>query len=141
MTTTRTPLWFWIVGTLLLLWNATGIFNFISQLMITEEVLQTLPLEQQELHTHFSWWVKAAFGMGVFGGTLGSISLLAKRALAKNLFLISLAGILIQTSNNLYYSWGGATFNTVVIWLVVLVGITLLALRLCDYSMKKGWVK
>ena len=85
--------------------------------------------------------MKAAFGMGVFGGTLGSISLLAKRALAKNLFLISLAGILIQTSNNLYYSWGGATFNTVVIWLVVLVGITLLALRLCDYSMKKGWVK
>lgn len=68
MTTAKTPLWFWVVGALLLLWNATGIFNFSSQIMMTEKMLLTLPIEQQELFAHFSWWVKAAFGMGVFGG-------------------------------------------------------------------------
>lgn len=141
MTTAKTPLWFWIVGALLLLWNATGIFNFSSQIMMTEKMLLTLPIEQQELFAHFSWWVKAAFGMGVFGGTLGSIALLAKKLIAKNLFLISLVGILIQTSNNLYYSWGTATFNTVIVWLVILVSITFLALRLCRYSLNQGWAK
>lgn len=141
MTTTKTPIWFWIVSILLLLWNATGILNFLGQLMMTEEMLQALPLEQQKLHTHFSWWVKATFGIAVTTGTIGSIALLARKSIAKKMFLISLLGIFIQTSNNLYHSWETALFGTIINWFVVLVLTTVLAVKVCDYGLKKGWIK
>lgn len=140
MAATKTPLWFWIVSVLFLLWNATGIFNFLGQLMMTKEMLQALPLEQQELYTHFSWWVKLAFGTAVIAGAAGSIALLAKKAIAKKMFLISLLGIFVQTTNNLYHSFGTDLFGTIINWFVVLILTTVLAIKFCDYSLKRGWV-
>lgn len=118
-----------------------GILNFIGQLSMTPETLASLPQGQQDLHECFYWWVKAAFGLGVIGGALGSLGLLFRKASAKTFFFISLAGIFIQTSNNLYHTWGTEWFGTVINWFVVLVLASVLAIKLCNYSMKKGWMK
>lgn len=141
MDNTKTPVWFWVVSIIFLLWNGIGILNFIGQLNMTPETLANLPQEQQDLFAHITWWTQVAFGIGVIGGTLGSLGLLLRKASAKTFFFISLAGIFIQTSNNLYHTWGTELFGTVINWFVVLVLSTVLAIKLCDYSIKKGWMK
>ena len=140
MNTIKITFWYWIVSVIFLLLNGVGILNFIGQLNITTETLSNMPQEQQDLFVHTTWWTQVAFGMGVIGGTLGSLGLLLRKSSAKTFFFVSLLGIFIQTSNNLYYTWGSDLFGTVINWFVLLVLSTVLAIKLCDYSIKKGLI-
>jgi hypothetical protein len=49
-------------------------------------------------------WLTAAFVIAVWGGTLGCLLLLFQKNLAKPVLLVSLIGILIQTSHYFFMS-------------------------------------
>lgn len=49
MSTVQLPKWFKAVVALALVWNLLGIFNFYSQITLTEETIAALPLAEQEL--------------------------------------------------------------------------------------------
>ena len=87
---------FWIISSMALVWNLMGVFNYLTQAFMTNEVLASLPEDQQLLYEDVPAWVTAAFATAVFSGTLGAILLLLKKKVASNFFILSFVGIIIQ---------------------------------------------
>ncbi|WP_456438149.1 hypothetical protein [Psychroserpens sp.] len=94
---TKPPVWFWIIAVVALIWNAMGVMAYLAQAFMTDEMIATLPEEQQAefLIVHPSW-VTAAFALAVFCGALGCIALLIRKKWAFILFVISCIAATIQ---------------------------------------------
>ena len=95
---------FWIISSMALVWNLMGVFNYLTQAFMTNEVLASLPKDQQLLYEDVPAWVTAAFATAVFSGTLGAILLLLKKKVASNFFILSFVGIIIQMTYGLMIS-------------------------------------
>lgn len=87
-----------------LVWNLMGVFNYLTQAFMTNEVLASLPEDQQLLYEDVPAWVTAAFATAVFSGTLGAILLLLKKKVASTFFILSFVGIIIQMTYGLMIS-------------------------------------
>ena len=98
-TTGSIPIWFWVVSALGLAWYLMDTSAFFMRVLMTEEVINTMPANQQHLYRDIPLWVNIAFACEVFGGTLGCISLLLRKSWALRLFIVSILGVLAQTSN------------------------------------------
>lgn len=91
------PTWYWIIGVVLLLWGAMGIFAFYSQLttpydqMVAE--MGKLAADCIKGMPTWLWWL---YGIAVWSGTLGSLSLLLRRRWAQPLYLVSLIAVVVQ---------------------------------------------
>lgn len=138
----KIPVTFWIISVVGLLWNAMGVFNFGSQMAMTDEILAALPEAQRTLYESTPGWIRAVFGIAVIGGLLGCIGLLMKKAWSIPLFLVSLIAILIQMG----YSWFatnaveavGPVMGIVMPLVVILIGAFLW--YYARSSQRKGWI-
>jgi hypothetical protein len=92
----KPPLWFWIVGVLLLLWNGMGVAAYVGEATLTAEALQALPEGQRALITGRPAWATAAYAVAVFGGVAGCLLLLIRRRAAVAVLVLSLLGVLVQ---------------------------------------------
>ena len=95
---------FWIISSMALVWNLMGVFNYLTQAFMTNEVLASLPKDQQLLYEDVPAWVTAAFATAVFSGTLGALLLLLKKKIASTFFILSFVGIIIQMTYGLLIS-------------------------------------
>ncbi|MCA0132773.1 hypothetical protein [Winogradskyella alexanderae] len=96
-TTQKPPIWFWIISILALIWNIIGVMAYLGRAFATEEMIATLPEEQQaEFLVEYPAWYTAAFAFAVFGGALGSLFLLFRKKWAIALFVISAIGAIVQ---------------------------------------------
>ena len=91
------PVWFWIISILALLWYLMDMSAFVMRVFMLDEMLKTMPEKQQQLYQTMPQWVNIVFAAEVFGGVLGSISLLFKKKWALPLLYISIIGVLCQT--------------------------------------------
>ncbi len=66
---------------------------FISQMMMTPEMIAELPQAEQSVYNSVPMWATVAFACAVFGRALGSLALLMKKSLAEPLLMLSLAGV------------------------------------------------
>ena len=98
----QTPNSFWIIGILALFWNLVGVFAYLGQTFMSDEILKTLSKSEQNYFTTIPAWVTAAFATAVFAGLFGSICLLFKKKIAFFLFLISLVALILQHNYNFY---------------------------------------
>lgn len=92
----KPPLWFWIVGVLMLLWNGVGVMAYIAEATMSAETLQALPEGQRALIVSRPAWATAAYAVAVFGGVAGCLLLLIRRRSAIPVLVLSLAGVLVQ---------------------------------------------
>ena len=92
---------FWVISSMALVWNLMGVFNYLTQAFMTNEVLATLPKDQQLLYEDVPAWVTAAFATAVFSGTVGALLLLLKKKNASIFFILSFVGIIIQMTYGL----------------------------------------
>ena len=90
------PKWYWVVAALALVWNLLGVAAFAAQMVMD---LSTLPEAQRPFFETRPTWAVAGFGVAVFAGALGSIALLIRKTWAIALFIISLLGLLAQTTH------------------------------------------
>ncbi len=88
--------WFWILGIAALIWNLFGVMAYIMQVTLSDEALAQLPDDQRMLYETIPAWATAAFATAVFAGVLGCIALLLRKTWATPLFVLSLAGVLVQ---------------------------------------------
>ena len=115
---------------------------FFMRVSMTEEAIKTMPENQQHLYRDMPLWVIIVFAGDVFGGTLGCISLLLRRKLALPLLLISLLGVLAQTSNIWFLTDAISVMGApaVVMPLVaIIIGIALIFLA--KSAVSKGWLR
>ena len=93
---TKPPIWFWIVSVLGLIWNGMGVDYYLGQAYQTERWLTQHTSDQLETMSTTPSWVTAAFAIAVFGGALGCLALLFRKRIANTLFLLSLLGVIVQ---------------------------------------------
>jgi len=139
----RPPAWYWILGIVLLLWGAAGIFAFYSQLttpydkMVAEmgkpaaDCIKGMPT--------WLWWV---YGAAVWSGLFGTLALLLRRAWAQPLYLISLAAVIVQFGHSFgvakiheIMGWSAAIFPAFIIFMAVF------QLWFAGQAKKKGWLR
>lgn len=90
------PRSFWIMSGTALIWNLLGVAAFVAHMTMTEEALMKLPEAQRLFYESIPAWADGAFAVAVFGGVLGSLLLLLRKAWAVLVFIASLAGLLVQ---------------------------------------------
>ncbi len=95
---------FWIISVIALIWNLMGVFAYLTQAYMSDEILAALPDTERALYENLPAWVTAAYAIAVFGGTIGAILLLLKKKLSVQFFTISLLGVIIQMSYNFFMS-------------------------------------
>jgi hypothetical protein len=138
----KLPLWFWIAAGLFLLWNATGIFFFYTQLTMSyAEMVKTMGKPQADcfaMMPHWQWW---AYGIAVWSGTFAAVALLLRRAWSQLLFLISLVAVVVQYG----YSFGVAKIQHILGWSALPFPLFIIAMAaagfwLAGFAKKRGWV-
>ncbi len=125
--TAKTPVVFWIVSVLSLLWNSMGAFDYLATHLRLEFYMSNFTPEQLDYFYGFPAWVVAAWALGVWGSFFGSLALLLRKTWAVWLFGVSILGLAVSSVHNFVLSDGaammgeGAVMMTAVIWVIVLV--------------------
>ena len=133
---------FWIIAGAALVWNLIGILFYFSEVTATPEVMvENYSQAQVDFLIGKPFWATAAFAIAVNAGAIGSLLLLLRKAWAVPIFVLSLAGVLVQNA----HAFGLA--NGLEIWgtngLILPAIVTVISLALLWYShetRKKGWI-
>lgn len=120
------PTWFKVVTGIAIAWNLMGLATFV---MDTNAGAQSV----------MPGWFPLAYGAATIGGTLGSILLFMRKAIATPVLLISLVGVLAQFG----YVFGatdalaamGAQALLPAAVIIIAIGLVWLALQ----AKSKGW--
>ncbi len=115
---------------------------FFMRVLMTEEAILSMPENQQHLYRDMPLWVNIVFACEVFGGIVGCISLLLRKKWAFRLFVISLLGVLAQTSNIWFLTDAISAMGApaVVMPLVAIIIGTAMIL-LAKSAISKGWLR
>ncbi|VWX46878.1 hypothetical protein [Novosphingobium sp. 9U] len=89
----KAPVHLWVVGTLSLLWNAFGCFDFVMTNVRDAAYLADLPPDMIDYIDGFPAWAVIAWAMGVGFGLLGSILLFGRSLYAAYAFAFSVLGL------------------------------------------------
>ncbi|MBA2653288.1 MAG: hypothetical protein H0U73_13645 [Tatlockia sp.] len=123
----KTPWHIWLIGILGLIWNSIGVYDFIMAQTKNKAYLSSFTPEQLSFFYGLPFWVVVAWAISVWGGLIGIILLLCRRAAATWWFLVSFVGILLTTFNNFVLSKGmeviGDTTSLVFTSLIILVAL------------------
>ena len=103
---TKTPWHLWVVGIVSLLWNLVGAMDFVMTESRNSSYLKEFTSEQLDFFFGFPVWVVAAWGIAVWGGVVGSLLMLFRKALAVCFFLASLICMILTTIHNYVLSNG-----------------------------------
>lgn len=128
------PSWFNVVAILALVWNLLGVMAFVNQMMMTPEMIAELPQAEQDLYATTPVWAIAAFAVAVFGGALGSLALLLKKAISYQLLVASFVGVVVQMFHSFFIS------NSIEVYgpggMIMPVMVIVIALLLVRFSAK-----
>jgi hypothetical protein len=140
-TSTKPPIWYWIISILALLWNIMGVLNYLNKAYNTQGFREQYTNEQLEILLNTPAWVTAAFALGVFGGVIGSVALLLRKKWAYYLFLISLLGVIIQMIHNLFIIKSIDFYGpSAAIMTAMIIGFSLLLVWFSKKSISKDWI-
>jgi hypothetical protein len=108
---------------------------------MSDEMLMQMPEEQRLLIESVPPWATAAFAVAVFGGTLGCVLLLLRKAIATPVFVVSMVGVIVQ----LYHAFAVANAMEVhgpagLVLPALVVAIGVLLIWYSQNSAKNGWI-
>ena len=128
---------FWIISTLMLIWNVMGCINFFVQM--NPEMVSSYRVNEQAVISDRPAWATVAFAVAVFGGALGCILLMLKKSISFYLFIASLLGIVVTMIHTLN---AGIDFGIGEILGIVLMPLVVAAFLIwySKYTENKGWI-
>lgn len=110
--------------------------NFFSQM--NADSLAGMPESLRAIIESRPPWATGAFGLAVFGGTIGSLLLLLRKSAASYLFMASLVGVIVQV-----FPFLSAADLPVGVWVGSLMSVVVAAF-LIWYSKRaesRGWIR
>lgn len=134
MTTTKPPVWFWIISILALIWNSMGVNQYLQQAYNTEAFKSMVSTEELEMIGQLPTWYTAVFAIAVFAGALGCILLLLRKKLAYFVLLLSLISVLFQMG---YITFSMNMANLMTPFIVI---AAVLLVLFSKHSKKKNWI-
>lgn len=93
----KPTIWFWVLAVLGLVWNLLGVFSYLMDAYMKEDVMAGMTEAQRAIFETQPVWLTAAYALAVFGGALGCIGLLVRKKWATPLFLLSLVAVIART--------------------------------------------
>lgn len=92
----RTPVQFWIVGVVSLLWNSFGAFDYSMSHLKGEAYYRAAGMSEAQiaLMATYPSWMHAVWAIGVWGSFAGAILLLLRSRWSVAAFSISLLGVI-----------------------------------------------
>lgn len=136
----KTPVWFWIVGVVALIWNSFGAVDYTLTQIGNEAYLAAFTEEQLAFYLGFPAWYEAVWAIAVWSAVVASIALLIRSKYAAPVFLVSLAFFLVSAA----YLFGfTAAFDLMggiggVIFSVVIFASLVAFWRVADWGVKAG---
>lgn len=136
------PLWYWLVAGLLTLWDAVGCYMCYLQSTKGADWMPDATDYDRQLLASMPGWYNWCYAIAVGAGLLGGIALLARRRLAKPLFVVSLIAVIIQfayvlLATDLIAVKGFATAAGFPIFITVLA---VFAVWFAHRADKRGWI-
>ena len=128
------PAHLWIVGILALLWNGFGCYDYFMTrtqgAAYINQMMHTTDGDAMMAYINaFPIWVSAAWGLGVWGGLLGSILLLMRSRHAVAVLAVSAVGAVVGLGYQLLNPSGIAemteTVNRVMPFVIIIVAVAL----------------
>lgn len=139
--TIKPPAWYWVLAALALVWNGLGLFTFIMYMTQREALMAQMSASEQALISATPGWYWIAFGVAVFGGFLGCLSLLLRKMWACPLFLLSILGLLAQHTYTFFLSGTLKEMGMqAAIMPVIVLVIAILLFLFARQSRGKGWI-
>ncbi|MDO6692070.1 hypothetical protein Q4574_02185 [Aliiglaciecola sp. 3_MG-2023] len=137
----QVPKWFWIVASVMLLWNLLGVMAFVQQVTMSPEQINSMPVAEQRLYLEQPFWVLLAFAFAVFGGTLGCLALLLKKSFARVIFYLSFIGVLVQMTHSFFISNALDVYGpgAAVMPIMILI-FSIFLIWLSGKAIDKGWI-
>ena len=124
-----------------LLWNLMGLYFFLNDLNMSPEDFAQKPAAEKELLNNIPLWSTLAYALGVFGGTIGCIGLLKKKAWSMMALLISLVALIAQMGYWLFFTTAVEVYGPSSYGLpLMVILIAYLLLRLSNNGIKKGYL-
>ncbi|WP_431470951.1 hypothetical protein [Sphingosinithalassobacter sp. LHW66-3] len=134
----RPPRWFWLTGFAATLWGLLGVFAF---LLYAAYGAILFPAPADPLSDALPTWFGIVYACTAGSALLGGIALMTRSALARLLFLASLAFLLVQSAYLLLGTPVVPQFG----WSTLLVPLLLIAVAggeiwFADYARRHGWI-
>lgn len=137
----KPPIWFWVVSVIALLWNIMGVNAYLQQAYKSEAFRANFNEQQLVILDATPAWATAVFAIAVFAGALGCIALLLRKKWAKPLFLISFIAVLVQFSHELFMTNASDYYDSFA-WIMT-ISIPIIAALLVKFSktsLAKNWI-
>lgn len=128
---------FWVIGTVALVWNAMGVVNIFMQM--NPDVLATYPESHRTIVANQTGWISASVMIAIFGGALGCVLLLLRKASAVWLFYASLTATIIVVAHTLSLPVELSASDIVLIIVMPVVVAVLLAWY-SRWTVIRGWI-
>ena len=138
----KAPIWLKVVAVIAILWNAAGVFNYITQVTSSPEDLAAYSAAEAEIIMSRPAWATAGFAIAVWGGLVGSLLLLMGRKLATPILLVSLIGVIVQQIHGFFmveYTEPIGAGGIILAISVLVVGVVLVWIS--RMATEKGWSK
>jgi hypothetical protein len=96
----RAPVHLWIIGVLSLLWSAIGCYDYLMTRMRNTDYLASM-MPEVDPNAMLAWvdafpiWAQFGWGLGVWGGLVGSLLLLMRNRWAVHAMGLSLVGAVL----------------------------------------------
>jgi hypothetical protein len=135
--TTKTPWHLWVVGILALLWNGFGTVDFTATCMRFEPWVSQFPEAMRDYIYALPMWNWIGWGLGTWGGFIGSILLLMRNKLTVWAYALSLLGAAGSNALTLTDPPPAEVGASAVLTLVI-IGIAALLLAYAFWLSRKG---
>jgi hypothetical protein len=141
-TRTRVPAWFWVLAILIVLWGAAGCFACLQQVRLGAEAMGPASAYDRALYARLPAWYNPVYAVATGAGLLGGIALLARRGVARVLFIVSLAAVIVQfgylfVATDIIAVRGA---GTVVPFPVLIAAIAAAEVWFATLARRRGWI-
>ena len=140
--TVKPPAWFWVVAVLLLLWELMGVYACIQQFRLGADAMGPSTDYDRKLFAAMPAWYNWVYALAVGTGALGAAAMLARKALAKPLYIVSTIAVIVQ------FGWLFVSTDIIAakgVWVTYfpafILVLSLFAVWLSDMGIKRGWLR
>lgn len=140
-TSTKIPIWFWIVSGILVVWNAMGAVAYLGDVSRTAEDLAALPAAEAAFYESTPMWAMSGYAIAVWVGLSAALLLVLRKKLATLAFAISLIGIIVQQTNIFFLSDGPEIFgNAAMVLPIVVLVVGIASIWFARYATQQRWI-
>jgi len=132
---------FWIASIVGLLWNLLGVNAYLQQAYKVESYRAEFNEQQLAIMDNVPAWVTAAFAIAVFAGAFGCIALLLRKKISKLLLVLSLLGVIVQFSYELFMTNASDYYNSFAWIMTIMIPIvSIFLIWVSKKAIAKGWI-